>query len=134
MKKIMVPLLLCLLVLSGCGGNPLPAGMDEEEVIQAGIEVVKAAGEGDYDTIYNQFRTDVQEGMTQKTIRDVVEDNTAGCGYYIQVEDTMATGQESDGESYGVAVLYAKYSKGEVLYRVAFDVEMNLIGLSVTKQ
>ena len=134
MKRMMAPLLLCLLVLSGCGGNPLPAGMDEEAVIQAGIEVVKAAGEGDYDTIYARFRSDVQEGMTLENLRDVVENNTAGCGYYVQVEDTLATGQKSDGESYGVAVLYAKYSKGEVLYRVAFDPEMNLIGLSVTKQ
>lgn len=134
MKKLLPLLLLVCLTLAGCSGNPLPEGMDGETVVASGISVVKSAGDGDYETVWQQFRDDVRESLTVEQIRDLVEDNTAGCGYYVQVEDSMATGQESGGESYGVAVLYAKYSKGTVLYRVSFDTDMTLIGLSVKKQ
>ena len=79
------------------------------------------------------IREDVRESLTVEQIRDLVEDAAADCGDYIQVEDSMATGQESDGESYGVAVIYALYSDGNLLYRVAFDPSMTLIGLSVSE-
>ena len=132
MRKL-IPLLLCL-VLAGCAqGNPLPEGMDAERVIAAGTAVVKQAGDGDYEAIWSQFREDVREGLTVQQIRELVESAAADCGDYIQVEDAMATGQESGGEAYGVAVLCAAYSGGDILYRVAFDPDMALIGLSVSE-
>ena len=125
MKKLL-PLVLACLLLTGCSrGNPLPDGMEEQSVITAGIEIVKMAGEGEYE--------EMRESLTVEQIRDLVEDAAADCGDYIQVEDSMATGQESDGESYGVAVIYALYSDGNLLYRVAFDPSMTLIGLSVSE-
>ena len=133
MKKLL-PLVLACLLLTGCSrGNPLPDGMEEQSVITAGIEIVKMAGEGEYEEIWSRFREDVRESLTVEQIRDLVEDAAADCGDYIQVEDSMATGQESDGESYGVAVIYALYSDGNLLYRVAFDPSMTLIGLSVSE-
>lgn len=133
MRKLFPLVLLCLL-LAGCGqGAPLPDGMEAETVIAAGVEIVKLAGDGAYEEIWSRFREDVREGLTVGQIQDLVEDTTADCGDYIQVEDSMATGQESDGEAYGVAVLCAQYSDGDVLYRVAFDPGMALIGLSVSE-
>ena len=46
----------------------------------------------------------------------------------------MTTGQSSDGEEYGVAVLYCSFSKDEVLFRLAFDPNYALIGLEIRKQ
>ena len=130
--KQWIPVLLLCLLLSGCArGNPLPEGMDAEEVIAAGTAVVKQAGDGEYAKVLSQFREDVREELTVERLQALIEDATAGCGDYVQVEDAMATGQESDGEEYGVAVLYAEYTEGDVLYRVAFDPDMALIGLSV---
>ena len=133
MKRV-IPLLLCL-ILAGCSsGNPLPEGMDAESVIAAGTAVVKQAGDGDYEEIWAQFREDVREELSVEQIRNLVESAAEDAGEYIQVEDAMATGQASSGEEYGVAVLYAEYSGGNVLYRVAFDPDMALIGLSVDAQ
>ena len=67
-------------------------------------------------------------------IRKVVLNNVDGAGVYKQIEDSMTTAQDAEGERLGVAVLYCDYSEDEVLFRVAFDREMNLVGLSVTKQ
>ena len=133
MKKCLSLLLICLLLV-GCSGNPLPSGMDEDTVIKAGVTVVKLVGDGDYEAVLELFREDVRESLTAEQLRDLVDRNTEGCGYYIQVKDSMATGQKSDGEEYGVAVLYTEYSDGNIVYRIAFDTDMNLIGLSVKEQ
>ncbi len=45
----------------------------------------------------------------------------------------MATGQSSGGEEYGVAVIYCSYTKKNVLFRLAFDVNYALIGMEVKK-
>ena len=46
----------------------------------------------------------------------------------------MATGRESDGEDFAVAVVLAKYEKRRVLFEVAFDPDMALIGLRIEKK
>ena len=46
----------------------------------------------------------------------------------------MVTGQSSDGEDYGVAVLYCRFAKERVLFRLAFDPDLALIGLEIRKQ
>ena len=58
---------------------------------------------------------------------------TDGAGVYKEIDSAMATGQSSDGEAYGVAVIYCKYSKKNVLFRLAFDTDYELIGLEVRK-
>ena len=51
-----------------------------------------------------------------------------------QIESSMATGQSSNGEEYGVAVLYCTFSKDKALFRLAFDPDMALIGLEINRQ
>ena len=45
----------------------------------------------------------------------------------------MATGQTLDdtGEEYATAVFYCKHEKKDVLYRIAYDLDMNLMGLEI---
>lgn len=43
----------------------------------------------------------------------------------------MTTGQSSDGEYYGVAVLYCEFSEKDILFRLAFDADMALIGMDI---
>ena len=58
---------------------------------------------------------------------------TDGAGVYKQIESSMVTGQSSDGEDYGVGVYYCQYARKKILFRVAFDTGMQLIGLEVKK-
>lgn len=136
MKKIksFLAALLMILVLAGCSGKSLPDGMTEEALIDAGREVLLLAVDGEFETILEMMRDDVQATVTAEDIRTVVWGNVSDAGVYKQIEDSMTTGQDVNGERVGVAVLYCDYSEDEVLFRAAFDSEMNLVGLSVQKQ
>jgi hypothetical protein len=59
--------------------------------------------------------------------------NTEDAGVYKEIDSAMATGQSTNGESYGVAVFYCKYAKRNVLFRLAFDTNYELIGMEVRK-
>ena len=71
----------------------------------------------------------VEEGLWE----DPVTDEIARRYLSELIDSGMATGQSSGGEEYGVAVLYCSYSKKNVLFRLAFDTNYELIGLEIRK-
>ena len=126
--------LFLVILLAGCQGKPLPEGMDEDALLQKGQEVLLELVEGDYAAVYGQLREDVAESTSPEDIQSLVLRQLDGAGVYKQIESRMTTGQSSNGESYGVAVMYCQFSKDDVLVRLAFDPQMALIGLEVKKQ
>ena len=131
MRKLLL-LLLCIVVLTGCQGKPLPEGMEEETVLDAGREVVISLVRGEYDAVAEAFREDIS--VTEDQLRTLLETAAAKAGAYKEIDDAMATGRESDGEDFAVAVVLAKYEKRRVLFEVAFDPDMALIGLRIEKK
>lgn len=134
-QKIRSVAVLALLVLTlcGCQGKPLPEGMDEETLLQKGREVVVLLAGGDYEAVWERMREDVAAGAAPEDIRNLVLAQTDNAGVYKEISSSMVTGQSSSGESYGVAVFYCKYAKKNVLFRLAFDTNYELIGMEVKK-
>ena len=126
-------LVLLALLLCACQGKPLPAGMEEETLLSHGREAVVLLTGGDYEAVRELMRADVAAGVTAEDIRNLVLKQADGAGVYKEIDSSMVTGQSSDGESYGVAVFYCKYAKKNVLFRLAFDSNYELIGLEVRK-
>ena len=127
--------LILVLALAGCSGKPLPEGMDEETLLDAGREIVTLLNEGDYQGVYDRMRADGQEASTVDDVREAMENLLDEVGPYVKENDTLATGQTLDsGEEYGTAVFYCKHEKKNVVYRVAFSTEMELMGFTVGKQ
>lgn len=126
-------LVLLVLLLCGCQGKPLPEGMDEETLLKNGREVTILLAGGDYEAVRERMREDVAADVTAEDIQALVLKQTDGAGTYKQIDSFMATGQSSDGESYGVAVFYCNYSKKNVMFRLAFDANYELIGMEVKK-
>lgn len=136
MKKLrwggLLALLVCLLLLCACDGNPLPQGMEEETLLDQGREIVQLLNEGNYDAIYDQMRQDGQETTSVEDIQSYFQAVLDEAGAYKRESDCLATGQKLDsGEEYGTAVLYCKHEKKNVVYRIAFDTDMALMGLQV---
>ena len=102
--------MLLLLVLSGCKGNKLPDGMDEDKVSSAGLAVMSQLTKGEYEEVYDALREDVREQTSADAIEEMMDTAT---------------------EPHAIAVIGAKYDKKSVVFRIAFDTEMNLIGLDV---
>ena len=126
-----VGVLLSVLLLAGCQGKALPAGMDEDALLEAGKDVMLQVVQGDYEAVLSAFRSDVQETLTVEDIQNLALAQLDGAGVYKQIEKSMTTGQSSDGESYGVAVLYCQFSEKDVLFRLAFDSDMTLMGMDI---
>lgn len=127
-------LALCLLALAGCRGRALPAGMEEQALLEAGREVLELVTAGDFQAVRAALRPDVAETVTEEDLRALAARQLEGAGDFRRVESSMTTGQSSDGEDYGVAVLYCRFAKDRVLFRLAFDPDLALIGLEIRKQ
>lgn len=134
MKKLLFSLLLCALLLTGCAAQELPKGMDEDAVIRAGQEIVNLLVDEDYEAVAGRFRADVAESVTADTVRELMESAVLGLGIYEGRTDAMATGRTVDGVDYGEAVILCEYKKGDVLFRIAFDTEMTLVGMEISEK
>ena len=120
-----------LVILAGCRGNELPDGMDEDKVVSSGISVMRQLADGKYEEVYDSLREDVREQTSADAIRTMMETAAEGRGSFKKVKDSMVTGVTDADEPHGIAVIRAKYDKKSVIFRIAFDTEMHLIGLDV---
>ena len=120
-----------LLLLSGCRGNKLPDGMDEDKVVSSGISVMRQLADGKYEEVYDSLREDVREQTSADAIEEMMDAATEGRGSFKKVKESMVTGVTDADEPHAIAVIGAKYDKKSVVFRIAFDTEMNLIGLDV---
>ena len=70
-------------------------------------------------------------GCRADAIEEMMDTATEGRGSFKKVKDSMVTGVTDADEPHAIAVIGAKYDKKSVVFRIAFDTEMNLIGLDV---
>ena len=102
-------------------------------LLAARSEVAVLLAGGDYEGVRSRMREDVAASAAAEDIQSLALRQLDGAGTYKQIDSAMATGQSSGGEEYGVAVLYCSYSKKNVLFRLAFDTNYELIGLEIRK-
>lgn len=127
------------LLLAGCAQEPLPKQMDEETVIAAGQEVYDLIMEQEYETVAGMIREDIREQAGKEIraehIKELVDQFLVPeeIGEFEKMSDIYTIGS-SDPEQHGIAVFEAKYSKKTVAMCVAFDLEMNMIGLSFNRE
>lgn len=134
-KRIMLAvamLLACAVLLAGCGGEPepLPDGVGEEELLSAGQEIVDTLISGDYQAVYDQFREDIRVELSEESVRDLAAPVLEEAGSFEGVDETSTAGS-TEGESHAIARFICAFSQEDVEFRVAFDPELTLIGLSV---
>ena len=127
-------------LLTGCVTNkpvPLPEGMDAEAVETAGKAVVELLLDEKYEEVAAMFREDIRTQPGKEITADVVKQLVEGqvlpeeSGIFDKFIDTYAEGVNGAAEPQGVAVIHAEYTKDKVGFGVAYDLEMNLIGLSI---
>ena len=137
-KRIVFPIalilsLLCL--LTSCSGNKLPEGITETQLLTQGRAVVTALNEEQWQQVYDQLREDARQTTNPEDIQSVVSAVFEKAGTFQSESDVLLTGQKlKSGEEYGTAVFYCKHEKDDVMYRIAFSTDMELIGLQIQKK
>ena len=104
-KKVCLLLLLAMLLalaLSGCRGNELPDGMDEDKVSSAGLAVMSQLTKGEYEEVYDALREDVREQTSADDIKKMMDAATEGRGSFKKVKDSMVTGVTDADEPHRV--------------------------------
>ena len=103
--------------------------MEEDAVLSAGLGVMDQLIRGEYDEVYEELRSDVRDATTASALEDVMDTATDGLGEPKEVTDTMVT-----DEPHAIAVIRRKYEKKSVYFRIAFDPDMQLIGMEIKKK
>ena len=128
--KLLPVLLLSALLLSGCGSTePLPDGMEEDPLLDAGQAVVDLLIDGDYQAVYSQFREDIRAGLTVEDVEALVAPSLAEAGTFESVEETLVSGS-TETEPHAIAQFTCSFSQREVTFQTAFDPDLQLIGLA----
>lgn len=107
--------------------------MEEDAVLSAGLGVMDQLIRGEYDGVYEELRSDVRDATTASALEDVMDTATDGLGEPKEVTDTMVTGVTDTDEPHAIAVIRRKYEKKSVYFRIAFDPDMQLIGMEIKK-
>lgn len=134
-RQLVLPALLlaCMLILVGCKGNALPDGMDEDTVLAAGEEVLSYVVDGDYEQLYQRLRQDVQEGLSAQSLQESFQPSLDKIGAFEKIDKTLVTSAQ-DPEPQAIAVFLCDFEKTQLRVRVAFDPDMELIGLEIQEQ
>ena len=133
-KTVSIILAVMILLLAGCGNRSVPQWAEEETLFHAAKDVVLLMVEEEYETVHTMLRPDQRDQFTADDVKDVVTAQLDGAGYYKQITDHIVTGQVIDGEEYAIVAVYCEFSDEDVLIRISFDADMNLVGFSLKQQ
>jgi len=124
-------MLLLLAALSGCSAKPLPEGFSADDVGTRAEEIVGYASAGDFESVVAQLRSDLSGAVTADQLAEGWRPTYERVGAFESVKRVAFSGtaDASTGEEYAVAQLLCSHEKGDVLYTLSFDAELNLVGL-----
>lgn len=142
-KKWAIVVCLGLLVvglLSGCGSTPIPAGMDEQELLAAGQKVFDLLMEDQFDQVHGLLREDIVQRLeiTPEKIQKQMDVDEQEYGELKKVKETWTAGvpadEEAQIEEHAIAWFECEYQEQRLVYGFSFDIDLNLIGMSVNRE
>lgn len=142
-KKWAIVLCLGLLVaglLSGCGSTPIPAGMDEQELLAAGQQVFDLLMEDQFDQVHGLLREDIVQRLeiTPEKIQKQMDVDEQEYGKLKKVKETWTAGvpedEEAQIEEHAIVWFECEYQEQRLVYGFSFDIDLNLIGMSVNRE
>lgn len=137
--KALMCLVLALAFLTGCtASTALPDGMEKAAVIAAGQEVLDHLLAGEYEEVAASFREDIREQEGKQITADVIKElmdqytDPEEVGQFKKIGSKAASGAgDSETERHAIAEFHCEYTEEKVGFGIAFDPDMNLIGLSI---
>lgn len=122
--------LVCFTLLIGCSSPKLSEDFNEEEVKEAGKDVISYLNKKDSESILEISTVIMQNALTEDVLEEIFETIAEG-GEFQEIEDISIGGQKDKNteEEYAVAVVKAKYENKKIIYTISFTKQMKLGGL-----
>ncbi|MGX7108656.1 DUF3887 domain-containing protein [Facklamia miroungae] len=126
MKKKLLATLSTIVILMLCGcGNKVDDTTSEKYISQA-KEIVSLINESNYDEVYTMFNDEMKAALPVKSMSEITPLITDS-GVFKKID--KASVEERDGNY--ITVLVAKYSKGNRIYTITFEDDLEVAGLYI---
>ncbi len=127
---IIFVIMVCLALLSGCGGRKLSDDFDENEVKKQVENVITFINKQDSESLIEMCNVQMKEALTDDVLKQIYEAIGEG-GQYEGIEDMSITGltDKTSQEEFAVVVARAKYETRTFTFTITFTKQMKLAGL-----
>ena len=120
---------MCLVLLTGCGSTKLSESFNEDEVKSAAENVIALVNSQDTDGLKAMCTVQMRDALTDDVMKQIYEAISEG-GTFEEVSDISVSGatDKTSGEC-AVVVVKAKYENRPFTYTISFTKQMKLAGL-----
>lgn len=129
---ILIILTMMCLTLGGCSGGStkLAEGFDEAVLKTEAEALVQAINDNNYEEFIKKADDTMKGAIPQESFESKVVEYAKSKGTFDSIDKEVVVGQkdEKSGTEFGVVVVVAKYSDGNIQYTISYDKDMNLVG------
>lgn len=126
MKRLSKVLLivLCIMMLGGCGANKLSSNYSEDKLKAASEEILKNFGDEKFDDVTAKFSADLKKELPASKLKEGWTSLKKGGKY-----DSLSKIAFQEQKSYAVVVAIGKFEKGKAQFTISFNKDMEVVGI-----
>lgn len=125
---LVLSMIMCFGVLTGCGGQALSSDFDEAEVKAAAEDVIALVNENDSEGLRGMSNAAMKNALTDEVLDSIYEAIDEG-GAFKEVEDMSVAGATKNEEDLAVVAAKANYENKSFTYTLTFTKDLQLAGL-----
>ena len=125
---LVLSMIMCFGLLTGCGGQALSSDFDEAEVKLAAENVITMVNESDSEGLREMSNAQMKQGLTDDVLNQAYEAIGEG-GAFKEIENISVAGATENDEELAVTVAQAKYENKSFTYTISFTKDMELAEL-----
>jgi len=121
-----------ILSMAGCTYG-FPDGYDKEECIKKCEEIIGVVNTKDYEAIHSMIREDLQDNVSAKDFEDAWGKKLNALGAFKKFGNPVLSGETDfeTGEDFAMIAYYCYYEKGEAVYTIYFDSDMEMTSIAM---
>jgi hypothetical protein len=125
---LVLSMIMCFGILTGCGGQALSSDFDEAEVKAAAEDVIAFVNDNDSEGLKGMSNAVMKNALTDETLDSIYEAISEG-GAFKEVEKMSVAGATENDEDFAVVVAKANYENKSFTYTITFAKDLKLAGL-----
>lgn len=136
--KILICMLMVVVFATACfGKTELHENFKEEDMIALAETVINEVHVNGVEAVIDErMRDDYKETYPVEDMKEDFESLRTGLGAFIDYTETTVVGKNSPDEKaepFCVVCITGTYEKGELVFFLTFDIDMNLVGFFAKK-